>query len=76
MRNNRILCLALLMACLLCGCRVRTAQELYCLPKRSQAYQDLQKAIDRSMSGLEFCAPLSGENRQIGRASCRERVLR
>lgn len=64
MRNNRIICLALLMACLLCGCRVRTAQELYCLPKRSQAYQDLQKAIDRSMSGLEFCAPLSGENRQ------------
>ncbi len=64
MRNNRIVCLALLVACLLCGCRMRTAQELYCLPKRSQAYQDLQNVIDRSMSGLEFCAPLSGENRQ------------
>ena len=64
MRKNRILCLALLVACLLCGCRMQTVEELYCLPKRSQAYEDLQKVIDRSMDALEFCAPLSGENRQ------------
>ena len=64
MRKNRIMCLVLLLTCLLTGCRMRTVEELYCLPKRSQAYQDLQKAIDRSMAGMEFCAPLSGENRQ------------
>lgn len=64
MRNNRIFFMMLALACLLCGCSMGTVRELYCLPKRSESYQDLQAVIDRNMAGLEYCAPLSGENRQ------------
>lgn len=49
---------------LLSGCVLRTVDEMYSLPKRSSEYQDLQKAIDKAMFGLEYCAPLSGENQQ------------
>lgn len=55
-----ILCCALLM----CGCTVRTGDDLYCLPKRSDESQGVQAAIDSVMTGLEYCAPLSGENQQ------------
>lgn len=60
--------LALLMALLLgmlSGCVLQTVDELYCLPKRSQEYQNLQAAIDQAMGDtLQYCAPLSGENQQ------------
>ena len=49
---------------LLSGCSFRTVNEMYHLPKRSEAFQDLQTAIDKAMVGLEYCAPLSGEQRQ------------
>ena len=48
---------------LLCGC-MRTVDEMYLLPKRSEAYNDLQSSIDGAMSGLVYCAPLTGENQQ------------
>lgn len=56
--------LALAAACLLTGCGMLTVDEMYSLPKRSEAYHDLQAAIDESMTGLSYCAPLSGENQQ------------
>jgi len=58
--------LSALLAAALClsGCSIRTVDQLYCLPKRSEDYIDLQSAIDKAMSNLEYCAPLSGENRQ------------
>ncbi|MBQ7344581.1 MAG: hypothetical protein IJW45_00775 [Oscillospiraceae bacterium] len=62
-RKVKILCLVLV-AALLCGCSLRTVDQLYCLPKRSESYMDLQEAIDRHMEGLSYCAPLSGENPQ------------
>ena len=56
---------ALLLALLLLsGCGMRTVDELYCLPKRSEDYNNLQSAIDAVMNGLQYCAPLSGENLQ------------
>lgn len=61
---NRLLAVALLGAMLLSGCSFRTVNEMYRLPKRSEAHQDLQSAIDAAMSGLEYCAPLAGEQRQ------------
>lgn len=64
MRKNRIFFALLMAALLLSGCAVRTVDEMYCLPKRSETYNDLQSAIDSAMSGLEYCAPLSGEQRQ------------
>lgn len=55
--------LGLLTALLLCGC-ARTINELYSPPKRSEEYSRLQSAIDIAMAGLEYAAPLTGENQQ------------
>ena len=54
----------LLMALLLSGCQMRTVDQMYAVPRRSAEYEELQKAIDRVMTNLEYSAPLSGENRQ------------
>ncbi len=62
-RISKLLCL-FLTALLLSGCAMQAVDDLYCLPKRSEDYHNLQEALDRVMSGLEFCAPLSGENLQ------------
>ena len=64
--NRRITLLLLLLAAamLISGCAVLTVDEMYAPPKRSAEYQDLQNAIDAAMSGLEYRAPLSGENQQ------------
>ena len=55
---------ALLAALLLSGCAMRTIDELYAPPKRSEEYSRLQSAIDIAMAGLEYSAPLTGENQQ------------
>lgn len=55
---------AVLAVLLLAGCSMRTLDELYRVPKRSEEYNDLQSAIDRNMGNREYCAPLSGENLQ------------
>lgn len=64
--KKRILPLAaLLLTALLCGgCAMRTVEEMYKVPKRSEEYNNLQSAIDMAMAGLEYSAPLSGENQQ------------
>lgn len=49
----------------LSGCVMRTVDELYALPKRPQADDDLQKVIDQAMVGLSYSTPLYGENRQM-----------
>lgn len=56
--------LALWAAMLLEGCGLRTVEELYQLPKRSESYSHLQTAIDQAMEGLEYAAPIAGENQQ------------
>ncbi len=56
-----ILCLLAMFA--LTGC-MRTVEQMYSLPKRSEEFQDLQLAIDKAMPGMEYCAPLAGENQQ------------
>jgi len=58
------LLLLLAAAMLLGGCAVLTVDEMYTPPKRSAEYQDLQNAIDAAMPGLEYRAPLTGENQQ------------
>ena len=55
---------AMLSALLLTGCAMRTIDELYAPPKRSEEYSRLQSAIDIAMAGLEYSAPLTGENQQ------------
>ena len=61
-KGIRILAL-LLVACLLSGCML-TVDEMYRLPKRSEAYNNLQSSIDKAMAGLVYSAPLAGENQQ------------
>lgn len=63
--KKRILLLmsAVLAALLLCGC-ARTIDELYSPPRRSEEYSRLQSAIDIAMAGLDYSAPLTGENQQ------------
>lgn len=57
-----LLC-AVLTALLLSGC-ARTIDELYSPPRRSEEYSRLQSAIDIAMAGLDYSAPLTGENQQ------------
>lgn len=63
--KKRILFLCLCMASLfLSGCTMRTVDQMYALPKRSEEYQELQSAIDTAMYGLTYSSPNSGENQQ------------
>ena len=65
MRNRfRWLLLIIAVILLFSGCAMRTVEDLYSPPKRSEEYNDLQTAIDYVMEDLEYCAPLSGENQQ------------
>lgn len=59
-----VLCLTLLAALLLTGCGIRTVQEMYALPRRSEEFSQLQSAIDTAMAGKTFSAPLYGDNQQ------------
>lgn len=54
----------LLAVLLLSGCSMMTVDDMYLLPKHSDSYNNLQSAIDAAMVGLEYSAPLSGENQQ------------
>ncbi len=63
-RKIRSFTVLLLAALLLTGCAMPTMDELYCLPKRSNAYNDLQMVIEEEMKNLSYSSPISGENQQ------------
>lgn len=63
MRKKWLICLSVL-TLLLSGCSLRTFEQLYYPPKRSQFYMNLQSAIDKAMVGREYSAPTSGDNQQ------------
>ena len=63
-RKYLILGLLLIIAALFTGCNIRTVDQLYCLPVRPDAHLNLQSAMDEAMTGLEYFAPVSGENQQ------------
>ena len=64
--KKRILLSAMLMltALLFSGCTMQTVEDMYALPKRSEAYSHLQTAIDTAMYGMDYSAPRSGDNQQ------------
>lgn len=64
MRKKWILLFGLVASLLLNGCAMVTVDRMYAVPRRSAEYQSLQRAVDRVLAGAEYCAPLSGENRQ------------
>lgn len=52
-------------AALLSGCFVQSAEDLYTLPKRSDADYELQEAIDSVLvGGADYSGPVSGSNQQ------------
>ena len=64
--KKRILFLmsAVLTALLFAGCAMRTVEEMYALPKRSEEFNEMQSAIDTAMYGMTYASPQSGENQQ------------
>ena len=56
--------LLILAAILLAGCNMQTFDQLYCLPKRSEGYLNLQSAMEGAMNGLSYHAPISGDHQQ------------
>lgn len=56
--------LVIMLSLLLSGCNIRTIDELYCPPNRSEDYMNLQSAMNSAMDGLEYNAPISGDNQQ------------
>lgn len=64
MKKRILLLTMLLTALLLTGCAMRTVEEMYALPKRSEEYKELQSAIDTAMYGLTYSAPQSGDHQQ------------
>lgn len=64
MKKKMLLVSLVLTALLFGGCGMRTVEEMYALPRRSQEYSQVQSAIDYAMSGLTYCAPVSGDNQQ------------
>ncbi len=63
--KKTVLIAAVLVSLLMSGCQMRTVDEMYSPPERSQDYNNLQSAINGAMPGLAYCAPVSGENRQV-----------
>ena len=51
-------------ALLLTGCAMRTVEEMYALPKRSEEFNEMQSAIDTAMYGMTYASPQFGENQQ------------
>lgn len=65
LRNFKIWIVLGIAILLLTGCNMTTVDKMYCLPERSQAHDDLQRVMNQTISGYEYSAPVSGENRQI-----------
>lgn len=61
--RKKFICLLLMAVLLLSGC-MRTVEQMYSIPKRSEDFKNLQSAIDKAMQSHSYSAPLSGENQQ------------
>lgn len=64
-RARKMIFLLLVVALLFTGCAMATVEDLYCLPKRSEEYENVQAVIDKAMKDLSYSAPIYGDNRQV-----------
>lgn len=64
MKKRYIFLLFVITALSLNGCGMRTIDQMYKQPNRSSEYSNLQVVIDRSMQGMDYASPMSGENQQ------------
>ena len=65
MRRRIMLLLVCLSLLWLAGCSSLNSDEFYALPRRSEAYNDLERAVQAALVGLSYSAPVSGSNRQV-----------
>lgn len=63
-KRIKLVAMLLFAALLFGGCAMRTVEDMYALPRRSEEYSHLQTAIDTAMYGMSYSAPRSGENQQ------------
>ena len=63
-KRTLLLSLVTVTALLFGGCAMRTVEEMYALPKRSEEFNEMQSAIDTAMYGMTYASPQSGENQQ------------
>ncbi len=56
--------LAVCLLALLSGCYALNSESFYSLPKRSEEYYVLEKAVQSAMGSAGYSAPVSGSNRQ------------
>ncbi len=65
MQNRLRLAAVLLALILLTGCSGLSYEDLYSLPRASDAYYDLQEALNAVLeSGYNYCAPSSGPRQE------------
>ncbi len=62
-KRVKLILILFVTALTLCGC-MRTVDQMYRVPKRSERFTELQTAIDGAMADLVYCAPVAGENQQ------------
>lgn len=63
-KKQVVAALAFVSALMTSGCAM-TVEQMYCLPQRSERYENLQVVMDQAMDSLEYSAPVAGENQQI-----------
>lgn len=63
-RKGILLCLLILAALVLSGCGMKTVDQLYQIPQRSEDFLNLQTIINKTMTGFSNSAPISGEHCQ------------
>ena len=59
-----LLAAVLIAVSLLTGCSMRTVDEMYLLPRRSETDNHLQSTIEEVMTNLNYSSPIAGENQQ------------
>lgn len=64
-KARKIILLLIVVILAFTGCAMATVEELYCLPKRSEEYENIQAVIDKAMQGLNYSAPIYGDNRHF-----------
>ena len=63
--RRKLIGLILFVSALCCGCQMRTVDQMYVPPERSEDFKSLQTVINNAMIGMEYSAPISGDNQQI-----------
>ena len=65
MKLKIVLFTVLILTLFLGGCEMRTVDQMYAPPKRSDDFYSLQTVINIAMEGMVYSAPTSGDHQQV-----------